>query len=123
MEKIKKHSLSIGISLSLILIFSFFINLLNYYDLLSANLYKISLVLLVALSIFVSAFILGKNTKEKGYLEGIKFGILIVLIMSIISYLAFDNNITIKSIIYYLILLITSATGSAFGINNKKEKE
>lgn len=122
MEKIKKHSLSIGISLSLILIFSFFINLLNYYDLLSANLYKISLVLLVALSIFLSAFILGKNTKEKGYLEGIKFGILIVLIMSIISYLAFDNNITIKSIIYYLILLITSATGSAFGINNKKEK-
>lgn len=122
MEKIKKYSLSIGIYISLILIFSFFINLLNYFNILSENSYKIFLVLLVSISMFISAFILGKNTQEKGYLEGIKLGIILIILMITISYLSTDILPSIKSIIYYLILLLSSIIGSTFGINKKKEK-
>lgn len=122
MEKIKKYSLSIGIYISLILIFSFFINLLNYFNILSENSYKIFLVLLVSISMFISAFILGKNTQEKGYLEGIKLGLILIILMITISYLSSDILPSIKSIIYYLILLLSSIIGSTFGINKKKEK-
>lgn len=122
MEKIKKYSLSIGIYISLILIFSFFINLLNYFNILSENSYKIFLVLLVSINMFISAFILGKNTQEKGYLEGIKLGLILIILMITISYLSSDILPSIKSIIYYLILLLSSIIGSTFGINIKKEK-
>ena len=119
MEKIKKYLISLGISLGLIIVFAFFINILNYFELINTGAYKTILILLAALSIFVGAFLLGKKASQKGYLEGLKFGLITCLLMLIISYLAFDSNISIDSLIYYIILLFTSCTGSMIGINKK----
>ena len=77
------------------------------------------IVLTTTISTAVGSYILGKKTQEKGYLEGIKFGIILILLMWIISFLAFDQSFSISSIIYYLIFVITSSIGSMFGINKK----
>lgn len=119
LETIKKYFISLGITLGLTIAFAFFVNILNYFDLLSMNTYKVIIVLTTAVSTGVGSYILGKKTDRKGYLEGIKFGIILILLMWIISLLAFDQSFSISSIIYYLIFVITSSIGSMFGINKK----
>ncbi len=122
METIKNYLISIGITIGLVLSFAFCINALNYFDLLSQNVYKIILIFLAALSTFVGAFILGKKSNKKGYLVGIKFGVITALLFFIISFLAFDEGIEVSGLIYYLILVITSSVGSMFGINKKSSE-
>lgn len=123
METIKKYLTSIGITLGLILSFSFFLNIFSYFDLLSNNVYKIILIFTSIISIAVGAFMLGKGANKKGYLEGIKFGLITTLLFFIISFLAFDQKITISSLIYYLILIITSSIGAMLGINKRTNQD
>lgn len=119
METIKKYLISFGISFGLILIFSFFLNLFNYFDLFNPKIYKVVLILLVGTSIFIGSFLLGKKSNEKGYLEGIKYGLISCLLMFFISFLAFSTKFNIDSLIYYLILIIISIIASIAGINRK----
>lgn len=119
METIKKYLSSLGITLGLILAFSFFLNIFSYFDLLNSNIYKIILILTSAISILVGSFILGKKSDNKGYLEGIKFGLITIILFFIISFLAFSQKLTISSFIYYLILVITSSIGAMLGINKR----
>lgn len=123
MNTIKKYAKNLAISFSLILLFSFFVNILNYFDLINQNIYKTIIIILTSISIFIGSFLLGKESNKKGYLEGLKFGTIAILIMLIISYLAFEPKISLSTIIYYLILIITSSIGSMFGINKKKEEK
>lgn len=122
MEKIKKYSISIGITIGLILIFAFFLNILNYFNLISTNAYKIILIFMTSISVFIGAYLLGKETNKKGYLEGIKYGFIITILFWIISFLAFDENLKISNLLYYLVILVISSIGSMFGINKKNEK-
>lgn len=121
MQMIKNYFISLGITFGLIIIFSFFINLFNYFELINQNIYKFILVIFASISIFIGSFILGKKTNKKGYLEGIKYGLIACVMMFIISFLAFDNSFNLSSFIYYLILMIVSVLGGVFGINKKKE--
>ena len=66
---------------------------------------------------------MGKNTVNKGWLEGIKFGIICIIIFTIFNYLAFDTFFNISNIILYVITLIASILGSIIGINFKKNNE
>lgn len=118
MSNIKRYLISIGISLGLILVFSLFLNILNYFDLLNKGMYKAILVSFLVISIFIGSYNLGNNSKEKGYLNGIYFG-LIISVLFIIFSLLFKENITISSFIYYLIIVITSSIGGTIGINKK----
>ena len=62
------------------------------------------------------------KTNKKGYLEGIKYGFIITILFWIISFLAFDENLKISNLLYYLVILVISSIGSMFGINKKNEK-
>ncbi len=122
MEKIKKYFISIGITLGLILIFAFFLNMLNYFNLINTNTYKIILIFMTSISVFIGAYLLGKETNKKGYLEGIKYGLIITILFWILSFLAFDENFKISNLLYYLVILVTSSIGSMLGISRKNEK-
>ena len=66
---------------------------------------------------------MGKNTVNKGWLEGIKFGLICIIIFIIFNYLAFDTFFNISNIILYIITLTASILGSIIGINFKKNNE
>ena len=66
----------------------------------------------------ISGFFLGKNLHKNGYLKGIIFGLITILLFFIIS-LIFKNEYKISTIIYYTILVVSSTVGSMFGIQNK----
>ena len=66
----------------------------------------------------ISGFFLGKKSNKNGYLKGIIFGLITILLFFIIS-LIFKNEYKISTIIYYTILVVSSTVGSMFGIQNK----
>lgn len=103
---------------SIILILTIIYTIINYYLITLPNIIK---VLIAIISIFISSIILGKNTREKAYLEGIKFTS-IYLIISIIISILFKNTLSLKSILYYFLVLLSGVIGSMIGINiNKKQ--
>jgi len=101
-----------------IFILSFLVSVLYYLDWINTNIYKILELIVPCLSIFLGGLYLGKHSQEKGWLEGIKLGGITILLLFIISYLAFDIGVSLKGTIYYLIILFTTTFGSMMGIRN-----
>lgn len=105
---------------SIILFISLFIiTLLDYFSLFSSNTCNILKLITVIISIFVGAFLIGKNSLKKGYLEGIKYALIIISLIFIIN-IIFLRVININLLIYYIIILLSSIFGSMLGINFKK---
>ena len=96
----------------------FIITLINYFNIMNDKIISIIRFILPMVSIFVSSYRLGKSSDKKGYLEGLKFGGIIILIFMLLV-IIFDK-LSWKSIIYYGILLLTSIMSSMIGINRKK---
>ena len=97
----------------------FLITILYYFNLINENTYSILKLIILLFSIFINSFILGKNTKNKSYKEGIIYGIILITILLLLTILL--SKIKIKLLIYYPLILITSLLGSMIG-NIKKNK-
>ena len=67
---------------------------------------------------FISGFIVGKKSNKKGWLEGLKVGLLFFLIL-ILSNILFIKDFSFKIIIYIFILILPSMVGSMIGILKK----
>lgn len=101
---------------SIILILTIILSILSYYLLIPTKIIKL---LIPLISIFISSIILGKNTKEKAYLEGIKFTSIYIIISIILSIIT-KNSFSIKLILCYILILLTGIIGSMIGINLNK---
>lgn len=71
---------------------------------------------------FVFGFKNGKLTTSKGYLAGLKIGATFLLLLLIISLFLNKNMFSITSLIYYVILILSSLLGGMMGINKKSDK-
>ena len=69
---------------------------------------------------FIIGIITGKNTNNKGYLKGLLVSVVCIFILVILS-LIFKFTLNINSLIYYIILVISTIFGSMLGINKKKK--
>ena len=105
-----------------ILVLSILITVLYYFDLLSKNVLNWITLLIPIISLFIGGVYLGKNTNNKGYLEGIKLGTFIVLVFAILSFIVLSVDFSLKGVVYYAIIIISSTLGSMFGINKKTEE-
>ena len=122
MTYIKKYGLRLLYTILSLLISILFLTTLYHYNLINQTTYNILKIIIILTNIFISSFILGQKTKIKGYLEGIKFSLIIIPLFIIIA-LILDLTIRIRIIIYYIIIFITSTLGSMIGINTKKNKK
>ena len=120
MNFLKKYFIALGIIFGIIFLLALIISILNYFSLIQNNIFKWLKLFIPIISSFIGGFYIGKFAKEKGYLEGIKLGLLFIILMFIVTLLD-GNNIKWILIIYYLILLLTSMLGSMIGINRKKD--
>lgn len=101
-----------------IIILGFILTIFYYFNIIDNNIYNIMKLIIILASIFVNSFILGKISTKYGFVEGLKLGaiiLVIMLIMKIISGSSFD----IRTFIYSIIILLTSSIGSVIGINKK----
>ena len=102
----------------MIIIFTFVLSVGNYFFEFSTKIIKI---LIPIISIFISTIVLGKNTKSKAYMEGIKFTSLYVILSIIISLIT-KNPFSFKLIISYVLFILIGVVGSMIGINLNKNK-
>lgn len=99
------------------LILSILFSLLYYFNILGDTIYSIVKIMVPSVSFFIGGVYLGKHSKEKGWLQGLKLGLVLIIFMFLISIL-FLNSFSLKGIIYYIIILFSSIIGSMFGIRN-----
>lgn len=102
-----------------IFLFSILIGTLSYFNILGNNVIKVLELIATIISMLIGGIYLGKNSNKKGFLEGIKIGIAVIVLLFMFSYLAFDKGFSISSLIFYLIILISAILGSVFGINKR----
>lgn len=96
------------------------ISLVNYFNIMDSKVVSIMKFMLPMISILASSYRLGKFCNKLGYLEGAKFGGLISLIFIFLVIIL--DKISLRSILYYGILVLVSIMGSMIGINRKKLK-
>ena len=94
-------------TLSTILIGNILLTIFNYFNILNGIPFKIIMLLIPLIGVIIGSFTIGKISNKKGYIEGLKYGIIWVILLIIVNLIT--KNFTILSIIYYVILLIISS--------------
>ena len=75
---LKKLSKSLGISLAILLIITLLITLFNYIGLIGLKIVTVFSYITPFISIFIGSLLLGKTSNNKGWLEGIKYGLIFI---------------------------------------------
>ena len=120
MNYLKKLGISIIYILSFILGLTFIFTLLHYIGLLNNTTINIIKIIIPIISMFIGGFIIGKKTGKKGWLEGLKLSLIFLVILTLFNYLGLKSTLSLKVIIYYLILIISTMFGSIVGVNKYK---
>ncbi len=120
MEFLKNSLKSLLYIFSIIIVSTFLVTTLNYFNIIGPKLLTIFKILIILSSMFTGGIIIGKNSKQKGWLEGIKLGLIVTVILVLFKYLGLNQKFLITNIIYYIILIISCTLGSMIGINKKK---
>ena len=101
----------------LLFISSIIINIFYYYDIVSNNLIKYLKMFLSITSLFIGGIYIGKHTLNKGYINGLKLSLIIVIITLLLSIIF--SNLKVSRIIYFIIITICITFGSMIGISKK----
>ena len=118
-DSMKKYLIAIGYILISFIILTFIVTLLNYFDVATNNTLKLIKIVVPIISMLLGSIYLGLKSDKKGYLEGIKLGIIMSFIFFIFSFLGLDKNLSFSRMIYYIIIIITSMLGGMIGISKK----
>lgn len=118
MKYLKKYGKRFLWTITSIIISITILTTLYYFNIINPTIYNYLKVFILLLNIFISSYILGKQTEKYGYFEGMKFALIMIIFFLIITLL---TNVEIKSrlLLYYLIISITSIFGSMVGISKK----
>ena len=122
MKYFKKLGISFLYIIAFILVITFFITLLNYFNIISDKVISIFKILIPIISLFIGGFYIGNHSNNKGYLEGLKLGGLFSIFLLIFNFLALSNSFKLKYLLFYLIIIISSILGSMVGINIRKKQ-
>lgn len=101
-----------------IIILTLLITILNYSEFIKNNTLSIFKIIIPILSVIIGSIKLGTMTIKKGYMEGLKFGLILCALLIIIN-LILGNPFEIRYVLFYIILIISSILGSMIGINKK----
>lgn len=121
MLKVFNYVKYIGMFILFIIIISIIASLFNLMGFNSNFMSKITIIL-TALGFFVINALASKNINEKGYILGIKLGLIFVILMILINLVFFKSPFSLERMIYYIILIFSSILGGSFGKNLKTKK-
>ena len=119
MDNVKNYLIAIGYFLLVVAVFAIVLTIFNYYDIVTNKLFKVVKVLIPSLALFIGGYKVGNNANKKGYIEGIKLSLIVIVLLFMFSYLGFNASFSISLILYYIILIISSMLGAMIGINKK----
>jgi putative membrane protein (TIGR04086 family) len=120
MKYLKNFLHALIYTFSTLLILTFIFTLLSFFNVINFNGTIITKFIISFIAIFIGGFILGKNSLKKGWLEGLKFGSLIIFIFLLFNLLIIKSPFKITLLLYYLGILCTASFGSMIGIFRKR---
>lgn len=120
MEYLKNIAKSLLYTFSITIFSIFIITILNYFNIINGKILSVFMILIIISALFVGGYLIGKNSKQNGWLEGIKLSLIIITILALFNYLGLKKEFHLTQIIYYLILTIACTLGSMVGINKRK---
>ena len=115
----KKYLYAAGYFFVFFFILTFFITIFDYFNLLSQQVILVIKLVFLILDMFFTGIYVGRRSIRKGYLEGIKIGVILIFIFFIFT--LFFSKVEVKSILYYIILITSSVFGSMLGISFRRE--
>lgn len=121
MKQIINYLKALGLTFSIILITALILAIFCYYTNIDNGFISFLKLAIPVISIFISAFVLGKKTNKKGFIEGLKIALLFIVIVFIISLLV-KAKLGLNTFLYYLLITLTSMLGASIGINKKEKK-
>lgn len=116
---IKKYLINFSWSLGIIIIGTIFLALFNYFNILNGILLEIIEIVLPLVAIFIGGYKIGKVSNKNGYLEGLKYSAIWIIIFVISSLLL--KSFHLSSIIYFLSIILISSLSAMLGINRKSQ--
>lgn len=117
MKFLKKHYKLYFFTL-LWLVFSLVLtSTLYYFNIVGDAIFKWLNLFSILLVIFLGSLKVGVRSEKNAYLEGFKFGMMIILLLTLITFFVFQSNMEAKMLLYDLIITFTSILGSMIGIN------
>lgn len=116
---IKDYLKSMGYMVISLIVTLFLLTLLNYFNVISGTVVKIISMIVMYILLIITGYMLGSKGTEKGYLIGIKYGSLFMVIVLLINLIIFKNKFTLISIVYYLSIILGTMVGSILGIQKK----
>ena len=119
MKNLQKYGKTILIFLGILLVFSLILTLLNMTHILFTKGTDTFIFIGMILTLFFIGFFWGRHAEKKGYLEGLKIGACLILILILINLIFYRTGFSLERIIYYIVLILSSTLGSMLGINKK----
>ncbi len=115
---LKNSTKILGKSYLLLIILTLLMTILNYFNIINIKVINILIYVIPFISFLMGGFLSGKQAINKGWLTGIKFGLLSTLSLILLN-LIFNDGFTLYNIINYIIVMLGSCLGSIIGINKK----
>ncbi len=119
MKNLQKYGKTILIFLGILLVFSLLLTLFNMTHVLFTKGTDTLIFIGMILILFLIGFSWGRHAEKKGYLEGLKIGCSIILLLIFINLIFWRTGFSIERMIYYIVLILSSTLGSMLGINKK----
>ena len=120
MKKYKDILMTLAKFLISLTIYLFIITTLAHFNLISYKTVSVISFIFMCLLFMFNGFQIGRKSTKRGYLSGLFIGIINILLVLILA-LIFRSIPELKSLIYFVILLLSSTLGGMFGINLKKK--
>ena len=118
MTSIKNMIKPVYVSFFIVLIITFLVTVLNYFNIFSFKLVNILSYIIPFVAYFIGGYMLGKKSQSKGFLEGLKLGSICLTILMTINIILF-RTFNISTLISYIVVLAACMLGSILGINKK----
>lgn len=117
LKSFKKYSIAFSIFLGTIFIFTFFLSIFHYFDVLSYQVVVGLKFIILLISFFGGGFFMSVSATKKGWLEGLKFAFIISIFLLLFQVLGIDKSFHMKDLIFYFILFLTAILGGMIGIH------
>ena len=122
MTILKNIGISFGFILGSIFGFTLLATLFHYMNWIGSKTLSVIEIIIPLLALFLGGFQMGKRRKQKGWLEGLKIGGIFLIILILFQYLGLQIHFSIKMVLFYVLIMISSVFGSMLGINKRQEQ-
>ena len=120
MRYIKNLVRTLGDMGIIILVSTFIVTILSYFNIFNDNITKIMKFIIPTISTFIGGIMMGKRANKKGIIEGARLALIIISILMLLSVVL--SNFKPQSIIYYLIIVVTTIFGALIGVQKKVQE-